>query len=171
MTSYQDDNDVRLQVKFLDSVVSSEQTHAIEREKNAMLRLAKSKKGTAVSLDDESEQLKQKAKDMQKAEADATRNAESNAAALRALKPSGALTLAANRKRALDQASRDSLQTHNSSVRRRGTHLFMRDLLTYLPVDEHLSRTTVGLRILMTGKRRRAGATGDGDEVKRMRLT
>jgi hypothetical protein len=33
---------------------------------------------------------------MQKAEADATRNAESNAAALRALKPSGASTLAAS---------------------------------------------------------------------------
>lgn len=29
-----------------------------------MLRLAKSKKGTAVSLDDDSEQLKQKAKDV-----------------------------------------------------------------------------------------------------------
>jgi hypothetical protein len=35
MTSYQDDNDVRSQVKFLDSVISNEQTHAIEKEKYA----------------------------------------------------------------------------------------------------------------------------------------
>lgn len=140
---YEVSNDVRGQVKFLAELDRIERRRNEEQEREQMLKIAKSRSKVE---DPEQQKLRQKAKDMQRAEQEEVRQREANETALLAIGPRKKLKSSlANSESSFSQSSslvdlKPNIDFRTDSVRRT-RRVNMRDLQALLELDRsHLDR-------------------------------
>lgn len=140
---YEVSTDIKGQVKFLAELDRIERRRNEEQEREQMLKIAKSRSKVE---DPEQQKLRQKAKDMQRAEQEEVRQREANETALLAIGPRKKLkTSLTNFESSFSQSSsfrdtKPNIDFRTDSVRR-VRRVNMRDLQTLLELDRtHLDR-------------------------------
>lgn len=140
---YEVSNDVKGQVKFLAELDRIERRRNEEQEREQMLRIAKSRSKVE---DPEQQKLRQKAKDMQRAEQEEVRQREANETALLAIGPRKKLkTSLSHSDSSFSQVNslrdvKPNVDFRNDTVRR-VRRVNMRDLQALLELDRtHLDR-------------------------------
>lgn len=141
-TKYEISTDIKGQMKFLADLDRIEKRRYEEQERELLLRVAKSRSKVE---DPEQQRLRQKAKDMQRAEQEEVRQREANETALLAIGPRKKLKTTSSVSSFSQSSSLNDVKigfdTRGDTIRRPTKRVNMRDLMVLLELDRtHLDR-------------------------------